>query len=76
MLTKEAILSKLAMIEKEIVLLKTHIELEWEIPEDKIKENTYTLWGSFPELQSITDEEIEEAESIWNEHLKETIDEI
>ncbi len=76
MLTKKAILSKLAMLEKEIVLLRIQIESEWEIPEDKTEEENHTLWGSFPELRAITDEEIEEAESIWSKHLEDTINEV
>lgn len=64
------------MLEKEIALLRIQIESEWEIPEDKTEEEIHTLWGSFPELRAITDEEIEEAESIWSKHLEDTIREV
>jgi hypothetical protein len=77
MLTKEVILNKLAIIEKEIAELKRQIELEWDIPKDQLKKRDQTsLWGQFPELQSLTDNEIEEAENIWKKHLEKTINEL
>ncbi|MBM3239516.1 hypothetical protein FJZ31_24755 [Candidatus Poribacteria bacterium] len=76
MLTKEAILSKLSIIEKEIAELRRQIEWEWNIPKDQKKRYQTSLWGQFPELQSLTDEEIEEAENIWEKHLEKTINEL
>jgi len=65
MLTKEVILNKLTIIEEEIAELRRQIELEWDMPKDQKKRNQTSLWGQFPELQSLTDSEIEEAENIW-----------
>lgn len=65
MLTKEVILNKLTIIEKEIAELRRQIEMEWDMSEDQKKRDHKSLWGQFPELQSLTDNEIEEAENIW-----------
>ena len=65
MLTKEVILNKLTIIEEEIAELRRQIEMEWDMPRDHFKKkNRTSLWGQFPELQSLTDSEIEEAENI------------
>lgn len=74
MISKGKLIERLDYLEKKLKQLREEVENSEKIEKDKKK--TASLYGMFPQLRYLTEEDLLNAKKIWNKEFAKKIDEL
>ncbi len=74
MISKGKLIERLDYLEKKLKQLREEVENSEKVKEDKKK--TASLYGMFPQLRYLTEEDLLNVKKIWNREFAKKIDEL